>query len=120
MKAREGRRARVDGRFRLALCVMTLTMMTTEQSVIVHVVWHDDHSVGSGWQSVDDIGGEPCVVESVGILISKVKADHVVIAQSRTDDETIDHVLAIPVAMIRSMQVLSTGSADAVSPSPSG
>ena len=56
-------------------------MTMTEPSVIVRVVWHDAHSVGSGWQTLDDIGGEPCVVESVGILISKVKADHVVMAQ---------------------------------------
>ena len=90
------------------------------QYQIVRLTWHDAHSVGSGWQSIDEIDDDACVVESVGILISKVKADHVVMAQSRTDDETLDHVLAIPVAMIRSMQVLSTGSAGVVSPSPSG
>lgn len=95
-------------------------MTTTEQSVIVRVIWHDAHSVGAGWQTVDGIDDEPCVVESVGILVGRVIADHVVIAQSRTDDETIDHVLAIPVAVIRSMQVLSQNSAGTVSPSLSG
>ena len=116
----DSRRACVNGRYRLTLCVMSVMTMMSESSVIVYVVWHDAHSVGSGWQTTDDIGADPCIVESVGILISKVKAGHVVIAQSRTDDEQIDHVLAIPVAMIKSMQVLSLDSVSAVSPSPSG
>jgi hypothetical protein len=99
---------------------MSAMMTMSEPSVIVHVVWHDAHSISSGWQTVDDISGEPCVVESVGMLLLKIKKDHVVIAQSRTDDDAVDHVLAIPVAMIRSMQVLSLDSVGAVSPSLSG
>ena len=84
----------------------------------MRVVWHDAHSVGAGWQPIDDIDDEPCVVDSVGFLIPESKADHIVISQSMTDGDQIDHILAIPVAMVKLMQVLSVHSVGVVSPSP--
>ena len=74
-------------------------------SVVVHMVWHDAHSLGSSWTEVDDIDVEPAVVESVGFLLVDVKPNHIVLAQSFTGDEC-DHILAVPVEMVRSMKVL--------------
>jgi hypothetical protein len=94
-------------------------MMTTDRVIsLVHVRWFDAHSVGTGWQPIDDIIDEPCVVCSVGYLISDAKFGHIVIAQSITDDSAIDHILAIPVAMISKMTVLSDSSVGSVFPFP--
>ena len=93
-------------------------MTTDNQMSVVRVIWHDAHSVGAGWQPLDDIDDEPCVVESVGYLIPDAKADHIVISQSVTDEQQIDHILAVPVAMVQIMQVLSVHSVGVVSPSP--
>ena len=79
--------------------------MMTELSTIVHVVWHDAHSVGTGWHNPDTIEDVPCVVHTVGYLMTGAKDGHVVVAQSFTDDGDVDHVLAIPVGMVKSMTV---------------
>jgi hypothetical protein len=102
------------------LCAVIVgSKMTTEQQMsVVRVIWHDAHSVGAGWQPIDDIDDEPCVVESVGFLLPESKAGHIVISQSITDDQQTDHILAVPVAMIQMMQVLSVHSVGVVSPSP--
>ena len=93
-------------------------MTTDQQMSVVRIIWHDAHSVGAGWQAIDEIDDEPCVVESVGYLLPESKAGHIVITQSITDENTIDHILAVPVAMVQSMQVLSVHSVGVVSPSP--
>jgi hypothetical protein len=84
---------------------------------IVRLTWHDAHSVGTGWQSIDEINDDACVVESFGILLPEAKEKHVVLCQSITDEETIDHILAVPVAMVVQLQVLSELSVGSVSPS---
>jgi hypothetical protein len=99
--------------------VIVGSMMTTDRiESLVHVRWLDAHSVGTGWQSVDEIEDVPCVVCSVGYLISGAKTGHVVIAQSVTDDAMLDHLLAIPVAMITQVTVLSDSSVGSVFPFP--
>lgn len=72
---------------------------------IVLIVWHDAHSVASTWIDVGDIDSEPAVVESVGFLLADAKPKHIVLAQSLTDNDG-DHILAVPVEMVRSMKVL--------------
>ena len=72
---------------------------------VVLVVWHDAHSVADTWIEVADIDVEPAVVESVGFLLADAKPKHIVLAQSLTGDEC-DHILAVPVEMVRSMKVL--------------
>ena len=74
-------------------------------ATVVAVVWHDAHSVGSSWIAVIDIDVEPAVVESVGFLLVDAKPNHIVLAQSLTGDDC-DHILAVPVQMVRSMKVL--------------
>jgi len=74
-------------------------------ATVVHMVWHDAHSLASSWIELSDIDVEPAVVESVGFLLVGVKPNHIVLAQSFTGDEC-DHILAVPVEMVRSMQVL--------------
>lgn len=92
--------------------------MTDSLSTLVCVIWHDAHSCGSSWQAVDQIEPDPCVVTTVGILLTDVKDRHIVLAQSATSDGDVDHVIAIPVAMVVSMQVLSADLICGVSPSP--
>ena len=72
---------------------------------VVLGVWHDAHSVADTWIDVADIDVEPAVVESVGFLLPDAKPKHIVLAQSLTGDEC-DHILAVPVEMVRSMKVL--------------
>ena len=72
---------------------------------VVLVIWHDAHSVADSWIDVADIDVEPAVVESVGFLLPEAKPKHIVLAQSLTGDEC-DHILAVPVEMVRSMKVL--------------
>lgn len=79
--------------------------MVTRSMVLV--VWHDAHSNVTGWEEIDEIDNEPCVVETVGWLIPDAKRGHVVVAQSWIrDSETIDSVLSIPVGMVQQIQIL--------------
>lgn len=76
-------------------------MATNKQ--IVRIWWRDAHAATDTWTAVDDIGDEPCVVTSVGFLLRDVKPGHVVLAQSMIDDDEygdVDHVLAVPSAMV--------------------
>ena len=76
------------------------------QRTKVLVIWHDAHSIADGWCEVADIDDEPCVVETLGWLLSDKKSGHVVVAQSITSDDGLDSVLCIPVGMVQSVQVL--------------
>jgi hypothetical protein len=76
------------------------------QRTKVLVVWHDAHSLSNDWCELSDIDNEPCVVETIGWLLSNTKSDHVVVAQSITGDDSLDSILCIPVGMVQSVQVL--------------
>ena len=73
---------------------------------VVRVGWHDAHSECESWMAIDDVDPEPRLIISVGFLIPDAKEGHVVIAQSHDDETHIDSVLAIPVAMVQTLQVL--------------
>jgi hypothetical protein len=73
---------------------------------IVRVTWHDAFADVSGWCSVLEIDDAPCIVTSVGFLCEDAKPDHVTIAQSWNDHEHVDSVLHVPVAMVKSLQIL--------------
>jgi hypothetical protein len=84
-------------------------MMTTNDRSMVLIVWHDAHAINEGhWCDEADIDDEPCIVQSVGWLFPDKKQDHVVIAQSVTDDGSLDSVLAIPVGMVKKVVVLGS------------
>lgn len=74
---------------------------------LIHIVWHDAHSVSETWATKQDIDAGPCIVSSVGWLIPGAKDEHVVIAQSRIlEQDHFDHILAIPVGMIKQINRL--------------
>ena len=73
---------------------------------IILVVWHDAHSIGDTWMPLP-VDVEPCIVSSIGYLIPDAKPDYVVIAQSYTNEEMYDHLLAIPVGMIKETKLLT-------------
>ena len=73
---------------------------------LIHIVWHDAHSVSTGWMPTADIEPDPAVVHSVGWLLPDAKPNHMVIAQSYID-ESSDHILAIPLKMIEQIKILS-------------
>lgn len=74
---------------------------------LIHIVWHDAHSISESWTSKSDIENEPCIVSSVGWLIPRAKHDHVVIAQSMIlEQDHLDNLLAIPVGMIKQINRL--------------
>ncbi len=72
---------------------------------VVYVKWHDAHAVAPSWVALDDIVNEPAIIESVVWLVPDAIADHIVLAQSVLCDEG-DHILAIPVGMVREMRTL--------------
>ena len=75
---------------------------------VVLVTWHDAHSGAESWINIKDLDTEPAEVESVGFLLATSdggKPDHVTLYQSRNED-SVDHVLHIPVRMLRTMKVL--------------
>lgn len=74
--------------------------MARLDGVPVLIVWHDAHAEHS-WTTLEELGSEPYVVETIGWLIPDAKPGHVVIAQSIGSDDGMDSVLSIPVGMVR-------------------
>ena len=69
---------------------------------LVMIVWHDAHTIDNDeWHELSDLTDEPCVVCSIGYLLSKRNARHLILAQSVTDDKGVDNVLFIPNRMVR-------------------
>lgn len=74
----------------------------------VLVTWHDAHSGAESWINIKDLDTEPAEVQSVGFLLVTTdggKPDHVTLYQSR-NEESVDHVLHIPVGMVKNIKVL--------------
>jgi hypothetical protein len=76
------------------------------KNTMVLLVWHDAHSVSTGWMPTTEIEQEPAVVHSVGWLLPDAKPNHIVIAQSYIEDSA-DHILAIPLKMVEQIKILS-------------
>ena len=75
---------------------------------VVLVTWHDAHSGAESWINIKDLDTEPAEVQSVGFLLAASdggKPDHVTLYQSRNED-SVDHVLHIPVGMVKNIKVL--------------
>lgn len=75
---------------------------------VVLVTWHDAHSGAESWINIKDLDTDPAEVQSVGFLLATSdggKPDHITLYQSRNED-SVDHVLHIPVGMVRTMKVL--------------
>jgi hypothetical protein len=75
---------------------------------VVLVTWHDAHSGAESWINIKDLDIEPAEVQSVGFLLATSdggKPDHVTLYQSRNED-SVDHVLHIPVGMVKTIKVL--------------
>jgi hypothetical protein len=86
------------------------TAVSDGLETMVEVVWHDAHAVTETWVGVDDIDDGPCVVRSVGVLVPHAKPGHLVLAQSIIEgDNMVDHVVAIPLGMVRRVHRLSVG-----------
>jgi len=81
-------------------------MSEGRKHTMVLIIWHDAHSVSTGWIPTADIEPDPAVVHSVGWLLPDAKPNHVVIAQSYLD-ESSDHILAIPSKMVENIKILS-------------
>jgi len=72
------------------------------------ILWADAHSADIGtWHPIEDLEdtGE-FLNRTVGFVIEDAKRDHVTVCQSITPDEQVDHVLHIPMGMIRKIQRL--------------
>jgi hypothetical protein len=83
----------------------------------VCVVWQDAHALSSSWITVDEIEAKPRTITTVGYVIQGAKHRHLVIAQS-VDGDNLDHVLAIPLGMIRRVDVLAPAGTLPLQPSP--
>jgi hypothetical protein len=83
-------------------------------ATVVEVIWHDAHADTTSWIGVDDIGDDPCVVMSVGILLPDTKPNHIVLVQSQNSFDQLDCVLSIPVAMVKSMRAVFAGGLEVI------
>lgn len=77
----------------------------------VVVAWHDAHAGHETWLSIDDAhkDTEPYVVHSCGFLLTEStggKPNHLSIAQSWSEDDALDSILHIPVAMVQTVTYL--------------
>jgi len=75
---------------------------------VVLVTWHDAHSGAESWINIKELDSDPAVVESVGFLLNEDnggKPHHLTLFQSRMED-SVDHVLHIPVGMVQKIKVL--------------
>jgi len=75
---------------------------------VVIVTWTDAHAATETWTALDNIDQDPCMVVSCGFLLAVEqggKPDHVTIYQSKTDNDDVDGVLCIPVAMVKTLKV---------------
>ena len=92
--------------------------MTTDYQ-LVKVTWLDAHAVTSGWEPVDELDPDPCVVESVGFVLPDVKAGHITLAQSWiAGNEEVDHVLSIPIKMVTRLEKLIASALLPIEPAP--
>ena len=74
---------------------------------IVEITWADTHSGGTGWMPISGIDQAEYVISSCGYILAVSdggKKNHVTLYQSRSEDDDLDHVLHIPVAMIRNIK----------------
>lgn len=81
----------------------------------VCVVWADAHEGEGSWSPLDPDDQSEHLVHTVGMLITDDqggKARHVTIAQSKSPNDFYDHVIHIPVAMIRSICFLKAFTKD--------
>lgn len=78
---------------------------------LLYARWIDAHALTDSWCPVDGIDDlEARTIESVGWLLEGRKPGHLVLAQSfDTVVESVDHVLAIPIAMVRQLVDLTLG-----------
>lgn len=78
---------------------------------MVLVIWHDAHSMSEySWMSVSDLPDEPREIMSVGVLLPGVCKNHLVLVQSLDSaNDTVDHAIAIPHGMIKSITKLDAG-----------
>jgi len=74
---------------------------------IVEITWADTHSGGTGWTPISEIDQAEYIIKSSGYLLAVGdggKENHVTLYQSRSEDDDLDHILHIPVAMIRTIK----------------
>lgn len=77
--------------------------------MMILLVWADAHAgENESWVAVEDVedSGE-YLVSSIGWVIDGAKEKHVTIAQSWTQDDQVDHLLHIPLSMIRKVHALA-------------
>jgi len=77
----------------------------------VIVTWADAHAGVDHWMPLDELEDDgEYLVQSVGWLLPADdggKQGHVTVAQSLTPDEHVDHVLHIPVSMVRTLVIVT-------------
>lgn len=77
---------------------------------MVRVIWNDAQDDAQVWSRLDELGDDPCIVTTVGSLLSTVRQGHVSVALSWHPDEdgepVVGSVLHIPSAMVLTLEHL--------------
>lgn len=81
----------------------------SEPARMVEVLWYDAHAVTDTWTQISELDADPCVVRSVGLLLPHAKPGHLMLAQSVTNDDMVDQVLAVPLGMVKRIHLLTAG-----------
>lgn len=77
----------------------------------VSIQWADAHAGEGHWDTLDPEDKEEHIVITCGFIIPTIdggKPGHCTIAQSVSPDEFVDHVIHIPVGMLRSVTFLTS------------
>lgn len=79
------------------------------RTYLVEVTWHDAHSNGGGWRTMEQMATEveaPCVCRSVGWIVTRSRAVGIVLAQSVNTYGHCSDTITIPPGFIRRVRRL--------------
>ena len=86
--------------------------LTQNDASIVEIYWADAHAGEGRWSDLEETDSGEHIVRTCGYKIDEQhggKKLHVTIAQSFTPDGFYDHVIYIPVGMVRTTIVMRPG-----------
>jgi hypothetical protein len=86
--------------------------LTQNDASIVEIYWADAHAGEGRWGDLEETDSGEHIVRTCGYMIDEEhggKKLHVTIAQSFTPDGFYDHVIYIPVGMVRTTTVMRPG-----------
>lgn len=98
-----------------AILMSTNPSQQTSKYERITILWADAHAGDGHWATLDEEDQDEHIVATCGYLIPPSeggKPNHYTIAQSVSPDEFVDHVIHIPIGMMRSVTFLTPATKD--------